>query len=170
MKENTVEMLVLEYISGDLLTDREEALRALLQQHGYEIDKLNHLREVYQRLGDVHIPLPGEKMTDNFYQMLEAYERERADKPTLLRHLSLWLNGLNYQKLMIKTACGVLLLLAGWLIGFSQTPDERYEERLDLMSSEIREMRGLMTLALLNQPSANERMRAIHQIRTSGNV
>ncbi|UCD20144.1 MAG: HEAT repeat domain-containing protein, partial [candidate division WOR-3 bacterium] len=53
---------------------------------------------------------------------------------------------------------------------FSQTPEERYEERLDLMSSEIREMKRMMTLATLNQSSAHERMRAIHRIRTSGTV
>jgi HEAT repeat protein len=47
---------------------------------------------------------------------------------------------------------------------------QRYEDRLNLMSAEIREMKGMMALALLNQSSANERMRAIHQINTSGSV
>jgi len=109
-------------------------------------------------------------MTEGFYRMLEAYKRERMDESGLFRHLILWLNGIHYQKLLTRIACGAFLLFVGWFIGFSQTPDERYEDRLDLMSSEIREMKEMMALALLNQSSANERMRAVHQIKTSGSV
>lgn len=170
MKDNTIEMRVLEYIRDDLTADREESLKALLQMHGYTLDELDRLREIYKRLDDIHTPPTSEKMTEGFYQMLEAYKREESKKSSVVKSLMLWLYKLRCQRLLVRIACGTILLFAGWLIGFSQTPDEQYEDRLDLMSSEIREMKEMMALALLNQSSANERMRAVYQIKTSGSV
>ena len=170
MKHEKIETHVLEYISSDLTADREESLRALLQKNGYEINELDQLREIYKRLDDVHVPTVGNKMTEDFYRMLETHKRERGDEPGHFKHWILWLNGRGHQKYLTRIACGVFLLFVGWLVGLSHTPDERYEERLDLMSSEIREMKGMMALALLNQSSASERMRAVHQIKTSGSV
>ncbi|OHB73779.1 MAG: hypothetical protein A2Z25_00905 [Planctomycetes bacterium RBG_16_55_9] len=170
MKEETIETLVLEYISGDLTADREEALRSLLMKQGYKIDELNRLKEIYNRLDDVPIPPAGEKMTEGFYRMLEAYRREKSTRRSIFGQLLLQLNKRHYIKFLAKAACGIFLLFLGWLIGFQQTSDEQHEERSDLMSSEIREMKGMMALALLHQSSANERIRAIHQIKTSGSV
>lgn len=170
MKDDTMEMRVLEYIRGDLNADREESLRALLQKDGYKIDELDLLREIYKRLDDVHIPPAGGKMTEGFYQMLDVYKREKTKKLSVFKSLMAWWHEQRYRRLLVRIACGIVLVFAGWLIGFSQTPDERYEDRLDLMSSEIREMKGMMALALLNQSSANERMRAAYQIETSGTV
>lgn len=170
MKDDMIEMLVLEYISGDLTTDREESLKTLLQEHVYTLDELEHLRKTYKRLDDVHVPPPGEKMTEGFYQMLETHKREETKRKSVFESLILWWRERHCQKWLVRMACSIALISAGWFIGRSQTPDEQYEERFDLMSSEIREMKGMMALALLNQSSANERMRAVHQIKTSGAV
>ena len=136
-------MLVLEYISSELTTDREEALRSLLMEKGYKTDELNRLREIYRRLDDVYVPSASEKMTEGFYQMLAAHRRERTGERGFFRHLVLCSHERHYQRFLARIACGAFLLLLGWLIGFQQIPDERYEERLDLMSSEIREMKGM---------------------------
>lgn len=170
MKDNTIETLVLEYIRGDLTTDREASLKTLLQKHGYTLGELEQLRQMYKHLDDVHVPPPGEKMTEGFYQMLEAYKRENMKKIGVLKLLTLWWRERYCQKWLVKIACSIALLSAGWLIGLSHMSKQRYEDRLNLMSAEIREMKGMMALALLNQSSANERMRAIHQINTSGSV
>jgi hypothetical protein len=170
MKKETIEIHALEYISGDLNADREEALRSLLSKHGYNIDELNRLRQIYKHLGDVPTPPVGEKMTKGFYHILEAYKREQSDKPSHFRWYTLMSKERHYKKFLSRAACSVILLFLGWLIGFHQTSNERYEERLDLMSSEIREMKGMMALALLQQSSANERIRAIHQIKTNGSM
>ncbi len=170
MKDDTIEMLVLEYISGDFTTDREESLRALLQKHGYTLDELESLREMYKCLDDVHAPSPGEKMSEGFYQMLEVFKQEETKQSSVFEGFMLWWRERHCQKWLVRMACGMVLIFAGWYIGLSQTPVELYEDRLDLMSAEIREMKGMMALALLNQSSANERMRAIHQINTSGAV
>jgi hypothetical protein len=170
MKNDTIEMLVLEYIRDDLTADREESLKALLQKHGYEPDELSHFREIYKRLDNVHIPQAGEKMTEGFYQMLEAYQQEETKKTNTFEILMLWWRERHCQQWLIRMACAMALISAGWLIGLSHMSNQRYEDRLNLMSSEIREMKGMMAVALLNQSSANERMRAIHQINTSGSV
>ena len=93
MKDDTIEMHVVEYIRGDLTADREEALREWLQKHGYTLDELEQLRETYKRLDDVQIPPPGEKMTEGFYQMLETYKREETKKTSAFESLMLWWRG-----------------------------------------------------------------------------
>ena len=122
MKDNTIEELVLEYISGDLTTDREASLKTLLQKHGYTRAELENLREMYKRLDDIHVPSPGEKMTEGFYQMLETYKREETKKTSVFESLISWLHERHCQKWFVRMACSIALIFAGWLIGRSQTP------------------------------------------------
>ena len=116
MKDDTIEMLVLEYISGDFTTDREESLRALLQKHGYTLDELDHLREMYKRLDDVHVPPTGEKMTEGFYQMLEDFKQHPMVAPLIkdgqpTEYLAHWIAEGGYDTL--PQLCGPGYLIAG---------------------------------------------------------
>ncbi len=170
MKNNDINSLLLEYLEGGLTTDREKVLKSILIKHGYKIDELDTLREIWRRLDDISIPQASEKMTENFYRMLNSYKRDTEGKHDFYDNLIIRLRQSHFQRLMVRVASGVVLLFVGWSLGFWFTSNEQYEERLDYMSSEIRQMKEMIVLAELNQPSPNERIKAINQIKAYGTV
>ena len=170
MKNNDINSLLLEYLKAGLTTDREKILKSMLIKHGYKIDELGALRQIWQRLDDISIPQASEKMTDNFYRMLDNYKRDTESKQSFYVSLIIRLRNPHFQRLMTRVASGFVLLFVGWSLGFWFTSNEQYKERLDYMSSEIRQMKQMILLAELNQPSPNERIKAINQIKTYGTV
>ncbi len=170
MKNNDIDSLVLEYLEGSLTAGRERILKSMLVEHGYSIDELDALRQTWQHLDDIPIPKAGDKMTDNFYRMLENHKRDIKTKHGILDGLVIQLRKPHFRRFIVRIAAGIVLLFVGWSLGFWFTPDKKYDERLDYMSSEIRQMKQMIVLAELNQPSPNERIRAINQISTYGTV
>ena len=128
MKNNDIEMLVLEYVTGGLSADREKILKSKLIQHGYTIDELDNLRKTYESLDDIPIPQASDKMTDDFYRMLNNYKQNTENKCGLFTDMMDWLKERHIQKLMIRAAYGLVLLFTGWTIGFLSGPKENYQK------------------------------------------
>lgn len=170
MNDSDVRPLVLEYLSGHCTADREKTLKSLLTQHGYTVEELDELRDIYVGLDDIPVPVASEAMTGNFYQMLEAHERQTKAKPSRFDGLMSRLRNRCDRRFIARVACGLVLLGVGWSLGSWLTPNVRYERRLDDVTAEIRAVKGMMASALLNQSSPTERIRSINQIKTSGSV
>lgn len=168
MNGSDVEALVLEYLSGPLTAERQEALKSLLTEHGYTIEELDELRETYARLDDIQVPTASETMTENFYRLLEEHKHQARAGQRRFENLVAWLRDRCDHRFMARVACGFGLLCAGWSLGFWSAPHGRYERRLDDVTAEIREVKGMMAYAMLNQSSASERIQTINQIRTCG--
>jgi hypothetical protein len=169
MNNSDVKALVLEYLGGDFTADREKVLESLLAEHGYAIEELNDLKEAYVRLGDIPVPPASEAMTENFYRMLAEHDRG-ATRPSRLDSLMTRLRNRCDHTFIARVACGLALLCIGWSLGFWFAPNEQYERRLDDVTAGLREVKGMMAYAMLNQSSPIERIRAINQVRTSGSI
>jgi hypothetical protein len=170
MNGSDVNALVLEYLGGHLGADREEALKSLLAQHGYTAEELDDLRETYARLDELPIPAASREMTERFYQMLEAHKGQAVVGPGRFVDLMVWLRDRCDHRFFARIACGLVLLGIGWSLGSWSAPNERYEQRLDDVTAEIREVKGMMAYAMLSQSSSGERLRTINQIKTCGAV
>ena len=170
MKNKDINSLILEYLEGGLDADREKILKSMLIEHGYDIDELRELRKTWHGMEDIPIPQPGNRMTENFYRMLDNYKQQMRAEQGLWGILVVRLRSPCFQRIIQRAAAGIVLLFMGWSLGFWFTPKEKYDERLDYMSSEIRQMKEMIVLAELNQPSPNERIRAINQIKAYGTV
>ena len=59
-----------------------------------------------------------------------------------------------------RLATAISLLVAGWFLGYQVTPRPE-RARLDLLASEVWEMKKTVMLAMLENPSAEERMKAV---------
>jgi len=170
MNDSDVKEILLEYIGGDLSSDREKELQTLLTEHGYTLEELDELREAYARLDDVPVPAPSAAMTENFYRMLEEHKRQATARQRRLDSLLAWLRNRCDRRLIARVAGALVLLGAGWSLGFWSAPDAHYDRRLDDVTAEIREMKGMMAYAMLGQSSPTQRIRTINQIRTCGSV
>jgi HEAT repeats len=170
MNDSDVRALVLEYLSGHFTAERERVLQSQLTEHGYAIDELDDLRETYARLDDIPVPAASEAMTENFYRMLEEHKPKAKAQPSRFVSLMASLRDRCDHRFIARVACGLVLLGVGWSLGFWSAPNGRYEQRLDDVTTEIREVKGMVVYAMLNQSSPSERIRTIHQIKTCGFV
>jgi hypothetical protein len=170
MKDSDVRALLLEYLSGHCTAERERVLRSLLAEQGHTAEDLDALRDMCARLDDIPIPTAREAMTENVYRMLEEHKRQATARQRRLDNLLLWLRERCDRRLLARVACGLVLLGVGWSLGFWSAPNAHYERRLDDVTTEIREMKGMMAFALLHQSSATQRIRTINQIKTCGSI
>ena len=170
MNDSNVKALVLEYLGGQLTADREKALRSLLADHGYTLEELDDLRETYRHLDKIPVPAPSDAMTERFYEMLAQHRPRTAPKHSPFDNLAGWLRDRCDRRFFARVACGLALLGIGWSLGFWSAPHRRYDQRLDDVTAEIREVKGMMAYAMLDHSSPGERLRTINQIRTCGTV
>ncbi len=121
---------------------------------------------LWQRMGDVPTPAPKPEMRTQFYAMLDSFEQEEAAKPqpvwkqVMASFKQRWSAGS-----LGQLAYGLVLLSVGMAAGFwLQRPKDQavaYQQRIDTLSVQVGEMRQMMMLSLLENPSATERLRAV---------
>lgn len=124
------------------------------------------MEQLWQQLGTVPTPQPGPQVRTRFYALLDELAAE--PEPATSRasaHGWRWPWVRWSPDLALRLAHGLLLVGAGvWAgVGWQQrrTPDVAYRQQIDTLSAQVREMRQMMLLALLENPSATERLRAV---------
>lgn len=111
-------------------------------------------------------PVPSTRMRERFSAMVAA-ERAATDRRTASRRLRgrMWTAPSWAGEPLVQTALAASLFLAGVFIGraWPSTPMAAPPPQADIadVRSELREMRQLLTLSLLQQPSATERLRGV---------
>lgn len=121
------------------------------------------------------MPAPRPEMTTRFYAMLDSFEAaEKVAHQTPWAMLSVWFRQLDWSVLAPRLAYSVLLLGIGVTAGYwfpgRQKPAVAYQQRIDTLSMEVQEMRQMMLLSLLENPSATERLRAVGYTKDIGDV
>ena len=124
-------------------------------------EELAVMQRTWDIMGEISTPEPSEKMRTNFLAMLGDFKNaEQAPKGTfnkLKAHFNqIW----NLQprwplaySLMVALVC---FCGAYWFVHSS-----KQEEQMQALSAQVHDLKQTMTLALLDNPSASERMRAV---------
>lgn len=151
MNCDELEPYIADYLSGTLAGLGREAFETHLAGCEACRAEAGELRRIWQGLGLVKEPAPGRALRGRFYASLEAYRHglETARQPQ--RHG--WWPAL---------ALAATMLLAGVGIGHfltAGTPAQRTE--LAELQGEVRNMRQMVTLALLQQQSPSDRLRGV---------
>lgn len=153
---------VLAFIQGTLDPGREKEVKKRLTDIGYDPEELDSLRDMNAQLGKIPVPKPSKAMSTRFYNVLEAYKQEEAVRSTVFERLRSWMDQLDSRKVIVGLAYSVVLLFIGWSAGIWFAPNPSLDRRLVTMSSELQEMKTIMTVALLDHPSPTERIKAVH--------
>lgn len=170
MKNNKLEELIIDYLNGDMDSSRESEFRNILKQEGFNPDQLSELENIFARLDKYQVPEPSSKMDDGFYAMLDNYKQEIAVKENRTKRLFSFFGPFFPQKYLPQIAYSLILLIIGCGAGFLLKPDLQYESQIGQMSAEIHEMRELMILTLIDQPSAASRIKAVNMTTNFDNV
>jgi len=119
---------------------------------------------LWQRLGQVPPVDPGPAVRARFYAMLQGYERglENARTPLGARHkIREWFRGSNLRWLPVPVGLAVVLAVGGFLGGYALRAQRNGHEEMAGLRQEVREMRRMVTISLLQQQSASERLKGI---------
>jgi hypothetical protein len=157
---------------------------------GQDADLLQHVRScadcqaefagiepLWDALGEVPAaPVPSSRMRERFAAMLDAERASAGRKPASFRtggrlsKPSFW-----PREPLVQMALAASLLIVGVLVGRAlppSTPAPQPDAEIAEVRSELRDMRQMLTLSLLQQQSATERLRGVSwtsQLEQPGN-
>src|ERR1700689_2473553 len=123
------------------------------------------MQKIWSMMGEIPMPSPSSGMEKGFTAMLENFKQEAPQHKNLLQVFSDRLKGLWNQHPMWQFAYSIIILIVGLGIGYSSNHYRQTavadNKQIDSLSSQVSEMKQMIMLSLLENPSASERIRAV---------
>lgn len=117
-------------------------------------------RQLWQLMGKVVTPQPTEQLREGFYAMLDDYKKSEAKKSRNQWHGFIQkLQQLWTPQLALRVAYSICLVSVGLLGGYWLNRPQ--EVKMEALTNEVQEMRQMMMLSLIENPSASERLKAV---------
>jgi hypothetical protein len=122
--------------------------------------RLAEYESLLRAVDDMEVPEPSAEMGRKFQAMLEEAKKARflEDRTPVRRHRPLFVPS---RGLLPQLAAALSLIIVGWFLGYQVTPRPE-RARIELLASEVREMKERVMLAMLENSTAAERMKAVH--------
>ena len=155
-----------DWLSNQLPESERAALDAHLTRCLACQTELTAVRQLWQLMGTRPTPEPSDTMRVRFEAMLDTY------KDTVATEQKSWADNLLAKcrqgwtgQPALRVAYSLVLLLVGAAAGYwfhrPNTPALARQQQIDTLSSQVQEMRQMLLLSLINNPSASERLRAV---------
>lgn len=174
MTEERYQILMTEYLNGDITPERETELKAYLEQHEDGKAELFELKVMHDQLGQIATPEPGEQMSVSFYSMLEEHKQIEKTKARFGSKLKAWWATLSYRRLAYNLAYGLVGILIGGIgMYYLNAPQGNQKNAFDLKNNQelagikkqlkkLEETNKQVMLTLIEEKSASERLRAVN--------
>ncbi|HUO29764.1 MAG TPA: zf-HC2 domain-containing protein [Bryobacteraceae bacterium] len=148
---------IADYLAGALGPAEAEELNEHFAHCAACKQEAETLAATWEALGLLEQEQPSEALRPRFYESLEAYRQGlQAAKPEPVRH-----RFFDWRLRGFQLGWSAALLIVGLIVG--QWLGDRRHGRTDLarLQDEVQHMRQLVTLSLLQQQSASERLRGV---------
>jgi len=124
---------------------------------------LEQLKVVWEKLGELPREDPEPSLRGRFYAMLERTKQEGKvrERVSVSNRIESWISAWWPQKPAIQMGFSVVLLMFGVLIGSQFQAGSFRNGEMAQLREEIRNMRQIVSMSLLNQPSSSERIRGV---------
>lgn len=154
-----------DYLTGDLEPGAVEQVRDHVADCTSCNRELEELTATWTQLGILPEKQPGANLRKNFYAMLDSYQEGMAVSTGFAGKLGQWAESLWPRRPAFQFALAMVFLITGLAAGyFFQAPARQGQERqLVALDQENKDMRQQLTLSLLNQPSASQRLKGLQQ-------
>ncbi len=155
--------LIMDYLEGQLSTEQEQELQALLNNGEIKEQELQEYSNMVMALQAMPEPVPSPRLRTNFYTML-AQEEAEAKRPGFLTRLQQGMERLFWKGQVQAGAVltGALFLILGIGLGYWLRPATAYEQQISQLQNQLVEMQQVVLLNQLEQNSASERLRAVN--------
>lgn len=128
-------------------------------------EELNSIMTFWNITATLPEPEPSAGIKNIFIQNLEAYKKEQLSKTSFWDQLKENISKLTTLLVNPRMAYGLGMLVVGVVVAslyFQQKGSGKSE--VAMLSSQVKEMREMLTLTLLEHPSASERLRAVSYV------
>ena len=165
-----------EWLAGWMDNQLTEAARAEMDAHLARCEEcrrqLETNRQLWASMGEVPVPLPSDKMQVRFDAMLDTYKQEESRRTPGIIH---YLRELFAVRPAFTWSYSLVLVVAGLGGGYLLSRPARASagsdrEALSSLSTQVREMKEVVLLSLLENPSASERIRGVSYTSEITNV
>lgn len=161
--ENDKEQITL-WINHEMTEEQRAAFEIHVAGCAECRQELKTAQQIWQLMDAMPVPEVSRDMPVRFQAMLETYKESQEEKTN-------WVSGV-VEKLRqlwsfqpgMQLAYSIVLIVAGLAIGFlinRQGTGYANKQQIDVLSSQVHEMKEMMMLSLLENPSASERMKGV---------
>ncbi|MEM0941069.1 MAG: HEAT repeat domain-containing protein [Bacteroidota bacterium] len=154
MEKNKIIELWLDKLLGEISDENEKALAKLLSKNHKWTQELQEIEHTWQLFDRIDRPEPSLLMDAKFEGILAAYLQKKESKTSLLDTIRF--------RVLKGWQVGIATLLIGLLMGWWLLPSQDQKQDIKQLSREIQSMKEMMMLTLIEQPKAQERIRAVH--------
>jgi uncharacterized protein HemX len=128
-------------------------------------EELAGLREVWDMMADIGTPAPSAHMRIKFQAMLDTYKESVEDsKSSVWSSIREQFDKMWQLQTRWPLVYSLVIVLVGFGLGywlFSSGKGGKQEQQLQALTSQVHELKQTMMLALLENPSASERIRGV---------
>ena len=142
-------------LAGNISENEEKALKEFLLSNPEKAKELKDLEQTWDLFEEIERPEPSDAMDARFEGMMAAYsEKQKEVRPNVLD----WI----VAQMTKSWQVGLASLVMGLFIGWWMLPSQDQKQDIAQLSSEIQSMKEMMMLTLIEQPKAQERIRAVN--------
>lgn len=146
----------MDYLSGAITLAEWEKWKLSVAGDAETERELYSLERLWKAMdGLPPAPEPSVAMHDRFYSTLA--EMKRSSRPAT------GTTSFNFMELFTwrRLALGLSIFLMGGIMGYFASPSGEYKMEISALSTEMKDMKAMMMLALLEKPAAQDRLRAV---------
>ncbi len=164
MNCDKIQTLFTEEWAGTLTAGDKERLESHLEECAACREEHESLNRLWTRLAATPAEEPDTRVRARFYAMLEGYRqglggaRDLAPRRSSRADL---LASLFAHPAALRIGFASLLLVAGFFAGYSLRSSRNGNEEMANLKEEVHEMRQMVTISLLKQQSASERLKGV---------
>jgi hypothetical protein len=157
--------MILLFVTGQITGPQRMAVEEHLLSCEHCRKEAQSLREVWEKMGEIPVPEPSGELRMRFHAMLGDFREEAARTGAWkewigsLRRIWKAQPGLQVAYTLAFVFCG--LILGYFLNRPASSVTYAEKKQMDSLSSQVHEMREMMMMSLLENPSATERIRGV---------
>ena len=155
-KEKAIELWQ-DYLTGEIEETDEKKLNEFLTVNPDVKTELADLEQTWALFESIDRPEPSAQMDARFHGMMAAYRSAKKEYPrNFFDVIGEWL--------VRGWQVGLASLTIGLMVGWWMLPSQNQQQDIQSLSSEIQDMKKMMMLTLIEQPKAQERIRAVNLV------
>ncbi|HMG08368.1 MAG TPA: zf-HC2 domain-containing protein [Mucilaginibacter sp.] len=164
MKCEQYQDLFTDYINKQLTTAKQVELEEHIAGCEACRQELAVMQNIWNQLGELNAPEPSAHVKVRFQAMLDTYVASVTENRSLADKINDRWNRLWQLQPRWPLAYSIIVILVSFGCGFwvfHNSRNDRQEQQLQTLTTQVHELRQTMMLALLENPSASERIRGV---------
>ena len=153
MNHEKIQKLIEQFNANALTAEGQAELEKLIESGEVKLEEIGTISRLNQDISNLDFGVPSTDLDDHFYQML-ALEKGSSSKGFSFKSFFAW------PDLMPNLALAAFTLIAGIGIGYWVQPAPKSDD-MQSLRQEVRDMKEMMMLSLLEKESATERLKAV---------